>query len=81
MFDWVDYEAKCWRCGEELTKFQSKDGDCLLNVLLPKQVTRFYDSCPKCRAWNEYRVISKEVEIVLDEPESRGMSGKWEEAI
>lgn len=56
MFDEVDYTAPCWRCGEEISTFQSKDGPCLLKRLSPKKVRNFYRSCSKCGAWNEYKV-------------------------
>lgn len=70
MFDYIKYKAPCWKCGKELTNFQSKDGDCVMDTIQPSVVNRFYDSC-NCGAWNEYKVIKKEVEIVLDEVESK----------
>ena len=73
MFDIVQYKAKCWRCGEELTDFQTKDGCCTLSDLTPKMIPggRFYTGCIKCNAWNEFDVIAKKVEIILNEKESK----------
>lgn len=62
MFDYVKFRSKCFNCKYELgrpekgSEFQSKDGDCTLSVLKPKDVRRFYEICPKCKAWNEYKV-------------------------
>ena len=65
MFDEVKYEAPCWKCGEILKHWQSKDGPCNLLTLFPTEVDNFYDSCGKCGAWNEYdRVPPQPVKFV-----------------
>ena len=56
MFDYVEYEAPCYKCGHILTEWQSKDGPCLLEDLTISDVSYFYESCSKCSAWNEYNV-------------------------
>lgn len=56
MFDYVKYEAPCWKCGTSLTEFQSKDHNCVLQRVSVRKVRRFYTSCPSCKAWNEYKV-------------------------
>lgn len=56
MFDYVRYSAPCYKCGHTLNEWQSKDHDCSLDTVEPTQVSRFYTACPKCRAWNEYKV-------------------------
>lgn len=68
MFDWVNYKAPCWKCGEELKGFQSKDADCVLARMEPMDVEHFYDLCPKCGTWNQYRVVPpRAAEIVPDD--------------
>ena len=64
MFDYVKYKAPCKKCGHVLTGWQSKDGECLMNEVEPKDVRRFYDNCPKCKTWNEYKVIPQSIKIV-----------------
>jgi len=74
MYDYVKYKAKCWRCGGEIKSFQTKDSNCNMDTILPKKLgnnSRFYEMCPVCGAWNEYKVITKEVEIVFDKVESK----------
>ena len=73
MFDTIKYKAPCWKCGFELTNFQSKSGECLLKIISPKKLGtgNFYEMCPKCQAWNEYDVIPKEIEIIFNEKESK----------
>lgn len=58
MFDYVEYEAPCVKCGHLLRDFQSKSGECMMLTLKPKDLGkgRFYDFCPKCETWNEYEV-------------------------
>ena len=56
MFDNVNHEADCYKCGHKLTNWQSKDGPCNMETLEPWQVTNLYTYCPKCDAWNEYSV-------------------------
>jgi hypothetical protein len=51
MFDFVDFRAKCPRCGDEVTGFQTKDDSCGLRLLWPHEVSIFYAPCKKCRAW------------------------------
>lgn len=50
-----------------LTEWQSKDGECDMSVLNPVDVECFYELCPKCSTWNEYRVKPLVIEIVPDE--------------
>ena len=60
MFDYVKYEAPCQSCGEPVTGFQSKAGDCTLSELTPEELFKidsgahFYSSCDSCGIWNEY---------------------------
>lgn len=71
MFDYVKYEAKCKNCGTELKDFQSKDHDCLLNMVEPSQVDNFYTKCDKCGTWHEYNVtrecVVKHIEVATSE--------------
>ena len=53
MFDHVRYRMQCPKCGREVSNFQSKDGDCTLDILDTWQVSYFYSSC-KCGAWIEF---------------------------
>ena len=71
MFDYVKYKAPCCKCGAEITEWQSKDYNCSMSKISVKQVTQFYGSCLKCHAWNEYDVIPKDVEIILNLKESK----------
>ena len=67
MFDTVKYKAKCWKCKEEMSDFQTKDAGMNLGTVNPKEIGtgRFYGMCNKCHAWNEYDVIPKGVEIIF----------------
>ena len=73
MFDTVKYKANCWKCKEPMTDFQTKDAGMNLSIVNPKQIGtgRFYGTCYKCHAWNEYDVIPKEIEIIFNEKESK----------
>lgn len=54
MFDWVDFETDCPKCGAKVDGFQSKDGPCHLLTLQPSQVGNYYAACLKCNHWLEY---------------------------
>jgi len=56
MFDYVEYEANCECCGEPLSGFQSKDGDCVLDTIQPSQVDNFYCQCNNCKTWHDFNV-------------------------
>lgn len=49
MFDWVNVEMDCPYCGEKLKGFQSKDGDCVLDIVDPDDLSYFKDFCKNCR--------------------------------
>lgn len=56
MFDYIEYDDTCPKCGATLKDFQSKDGQCTLSKLRPKDVRNFYTSCDSCKTWVEYHV-------------------------
>jgi len=56
MFDYVDYECDCPKCGKQLKDFQSKSGICMLETLKPEEVRNFYTSCLNCNTWVEFEV-------------------------
>lgn len=56
MFDYVKYEAPCWKCGKPLKDWQTKDTECYMQEVNPEDCRRFYTACGACNAWNEYDV-------------------------
>ncbi len=54
MFDRIDFEVDCPKCGELVKDFQSKDGPCVLKTLQPHEVDYFYSSCDNCKEWITY---------------------------
>lgn len=75
LYDSVKFKANCWKCGKELSDFQTKDGECLMKLITPKEIGlgTFYSMCldQKCNAWNQFDVIPKEIEVVFNEKESK----------
>lgn len=58
MFNWVEYECECPKCGEFVAGFQTKDGDDLvLATLKPEDVDNFYSDCADCGTWVEFTRI------------------------
>ena len=51
MFDTINFEMPCPKCGETLSDFQSKDADCTLKLLDPDQVGEMHTSCDSCGHW------------------------------
>ncbi len=67
LFNVVEYEADCIRCGVQLGEFQTKSGqdypfDC--STIQPHECINFYTSCTACGWWNEFEVRPTAVEIV-----------------
>ena len=68
MFNYVDFEYECPKCGNKLKGFQTKDGNLILRTVSPISVNNFYDLCSKCNAWidinrehhNKYNVYIRE---------------------
>ena len=54
MYDDINFEMNCPKCGKLLSDFQSKDGPCILTMLEPDSVMNFYTSCD-CGEWVEFR--------------------------
>ena len=63
MFDYVKYTGICFKCGSPIEEWQSKDSDCLLQMIEPSKVREFHSSCPSCEAWNVRYVNPKTLEI------------------
>lgn len=53
MFDTVNFEMCCPKCGGHVGGFQSKSGACIGEMVDPHEVTKFYSAC-KCGAWIEF---------------------------
>lgn len=48
LFDWVAFEMDCPKCCHPVRGFQSKDGECQLEVVLPWRVQTFWSDCDGC---------------------------------
>ncbi len=60
MFDYIEHETDCESCGEALMDFQSKDSECLLKELEPKEVNSFYSWCNNCNKMKYFQVIKSQ---------------------
>lgn len=68
MFDWVDYKkGRCPSCKFRLFGWQSKDGECVLNTVKPKDVLTFHTICNHCGKFVEAKVSrgKKSIKIAL----------------
>ena len=45
MFDYVNCEIECSKCGKMNTNFQSKNRECRLRLIEPDEVDDFYSYC------------------------------------
>jgi hypothetical protein len=66
MYDYVTYKSKCPVCETDIHEFQSKDGDCLLEVIDISTVENFYTICdnPMCESWIEYKNSKKGIAMI-----------------
>lgn len=71
MFDYVNYEAPCGKCGTMLgpEDWQSKDHHCTMATISPRKVRRFYASCDNCGEWNEFKVKVESYRVKRVRPE------------
>ena len=73
LFDNIDYEGDCPKCGKKVYGFQSKDGPCRLDHLKPEDVNNFYSTCLNCKTWIEFNaklVEPKEFVMTFEELDS-----------
>ena len=49
LFDYVDFEMDCPKCGARLTNFQTKDGDVFMNKVSVWSVDNFGAWCDRCK--------------------------------
>ena len=62
MYDEVKFKIDCPYCGEPAGLFQSKDGNCTLDILKPEEVDWCYGHCKNC---------GRHLEYFFEKPESR----------
>lgn len=63
MYDYIDgVNVKCPTCEQEISVFQSKDGNCLLDHIDFRQVANFYTYCRYCGTWLEYNLKTQPLE-------------------
>ena len=55
MYDHVDFEVKCPHCEHQVTGFQTKSGDNVLECISPVGLDEFYSECDHCKTWLIYR--------------------------
>jgi hypothetical protein len=68
LYNYVNYPNRCRKCGCPINDWQTKDGeyeDLCFKVVSIEKVSNFYDICPQCNAWNEYRRIDGQL-ILID---------------
>ncbi len=75
MFDYINYQHNCPKCGHLITNWQSQDGSCDLAILEIYNVKDFYTYCDNCHVWIEAEVdevntelnqITKKVTLYID---------------
>jgi hypothetical protein len=75
MFDTVNFEMNCPRCGKLLNDFQTKDHRCALSIVDPTEITGFYNSC-SCGNWISFQRVdiklAREKAFTLEESEALG---------
>lgn len=90
MFDYVDLEIKCPRCGAKVDGFQTKDNGCYMTTLAYWTVNNFYSGCDKCGLeFNFNRVTPKvplsDYDVILSDwngkKTSVKYSGRWSDNI
>ena len=62
MFDYVKVPSlECPECGEDMDasedNFQTKDMECVLEVVDWEETDRFYGNCTSCKKWIEYERV------------------------
>ncbi len=62
MFDYVNFEMDCPKCGRNVSGFQTKDLACQLDTVEPDGLINFYSSCPGCKTWIEFVRQAPEVQ-------------------
>lgn len=61
MYDSINLEMNCPRCGNEYLEFQSKEGLCVLDRLNPEEVDYFYTHCDTCDAHITFIRLNQEI--------------------
>lgn len=67
LYNYVNYPAKCRKCGKEINDWQTKDDKIHDLALIPvpvEDVDEFHDSCFCCGAWNEFQRIDGELFLI-----------------
>ena len=87
LFDSVNFEMPCPKCGKLMDNFQSKDGKCGLGIVEPYSIGNFYSVCPNpdCRLWVDFsrhrpRIPLRDPPFTREEVEAMGFVMTVEES-
>lgn len=67
MFNYVNFEMPCPKCGETVRGFQTKDGDAGMHLVEIEAVTTMYAGC-KCGYWIELTRAPAPVDTAVRTP-------------
>ena len=65
MYDEINVDIKCPKCGANEMDWQSKDYMCGLDMIDPDKVQKFYTHCDKCDTFITYRRGTENDEEVI----------------
>ena len=66
MYDEINVDIKCPKCGSNEMNWQSKDYMCGLDMIDPDKVQEFYTYCDKCDTFTTYRRGAENDEAVIE---------------
>ena len=63
-YDIVKTRHSCVSCKKPVTRWQSKDGECVYANLTPADVDSYHGSCSHCGKYQKYQYIGDEFVLV-----------------
>ena len=66
MYDEINVDIKCPKCGANDVSWQSKNYLCNLDTIDPDKVQEFYTHCDKCNTFITYRRGEKKEEVAAE---------------
>ncbi len=66
MYDEINVDIKCPKCGANDVSWQSKNYLCNLDTIDPDKVQEFYTHCDKCDTFTTYRRGEKKEEVAAE---------------
>jgi C4-type Zn-finger protein len=71
LYNYVNFETTCPVCQAMIKQFQTKEGECNMDMVDFNQVNNFYAICPNCQTFVEFYYSPENKERTIEDYKMR----------